>query len=213
MRSQQIFWDFDGTLVDTYPGMVAAFHQALVACRVNDFEIDDDDVYRTMRQHSLGTALQRFSAEYQLDQDRLAKIYQRKVAPMLSSAQPFKGAKTILASITAAGGRNFLLTHRDAQALDRLDELNLKQYFTGFVTASDNYPRKPDPTSLQALCRQFDVDPQAALMVGDRTLDVTAGHRAGMAGALFDLDHLIVADSQPEFRTAELAELQAWLLV
>ena len=37
MRYSQLFWDFDGTLVDTYPGMVAAFGEALVASGVNDF--------------------------------------------------------------------------------------------------------------------------------------------------------------------------------
>lgn len=211
MRYQQLFWDFDGTLVDTYPGMVAAFATALTQLGVNDFEIDQSAIYKAMRQHSLGTALQQFSAEYTLNRDSLNDRYQRLAAPKLDQAVAFAGAAELLATVTSAGGRNFLLTHRDARALDRLAALGLKGYFSGAVTAADDYPRKPDPASLNALCRQYQVDPHTAIMIGDRNLDVQAGHRAGMAGALFDPEHLIVEESQPEVRVTRLAELQDWL--
>ena len=211
MRYQQVFWDFDGTLVDTYPGMVKAFGEALVACGVNDFEIDSEDIYRAMRQHSLGTAYQRFTAEYQVDRDRLSKIYEQLAAPLLNETVAFPGVAELLAAVVAAGGRNFLLTHRNRRALDRLTTLHLDQYFSGYVTKDDDYPRKPDPTSLLALCQQYSVDPHAAIMIGDRNLDVAAGHRAGMAGALFDPEHLIVDESQPEIRVTRMADLQAWM--
>lgn len=211
MRYQQLFWDFDGTLVNTYPGMVTAFGEALEACGVNNFELDEEEIYKAMRQHSLGSALQRFTAEYRLNRDRLAKVYQKQAAPRLKDAAAFPGVADLLAAVVAAGGRNFLLTHRDHHAMDRLSQLNLAQYFTGAVTADDDFPRKPDPTSLQALMHRYDVDRQMGLMIGDRNLDVQAGHRAGMAGALFDPEHLIVDESQPEIRVIRFAELQAWL--
>ncbi|WP_125762803.1 HAD-IA family hydrolase [Levilactobacillus mulengensis] len=211
MRYQQLFWDFDGTLVDTYPGMVAAFCDALEACGVNNFELDEDEIYKAMRQHSLGNALQRFTAEFRLNRERLAKVYQQEAAPRLKDAPAFAGVAEVLAANVAAGGRNFLLTHRDHHAMDRLSQLNLAQYFTGAVTADDDYPRKPDPTSLIALSKQYDVQREDALMIGDRNLDVQAGHRAGMAGALFDPEHLIVDESQPEIRVIRYAELQDWL--
>lgn len=211
MRYQQLFWDFDGTLVNTYPGMVKAFGEALVACGVNDFEIDSEDIYRSMRQHSLGRAYQRFTAEYQVDRARLTKIYERLAAPLLDETQAFPGAAELLAQVTAAGGRNFLLTHRDHRALERLAVLGLDQFFSGYVTKDDDFPRKPDPTSLLALCQKYDVVKSEAIMIGDRNLDVAAGHRAGMAGALFDPEHLIVDESQPEVRVTRLADLQAWL--
>lgn len=212
MRYQQLFWDFDGTLVDTYPGMVAAFTTALTQTGVNAFEIDQPAIYQAMRQHSMGTALRQFSAEYGVSQDRLTNLYQRQAAPKLATAPAFAGSAAILQTVTMHGGRNFLLTHRDQRAIDRLKDLGLWGEFSGAVTASDDYPRKPDPTSLNALCQEYGVLPQDALMVGDRNLDIQAAHRAGMAGALFDPEHLIVDESQPEVRVIRLAELQAWLL-
>ena len=212
MRYQQLFWDFDGTLVNTYPGMVRAFATALTQLGVNEFELDQVAIYQAMRQHSLRTALQRFSAEYGLNQAALRDRYQRLAAPKLKQATAFDGAAELLRTVTAAGGRNFLVTHRDAQALERLTELGLGAEFSGAITATDRYPRKPDPTGLQALVAQYQVDLQSALMIGDRNLDVQAGHRAGMAGALFDPEHLIVAESQPECRVTRLADLRTWLL-
>lgn len=211
MRYLQLFWDFDGTLVNTYPGMVDAFGEALMAAGVNDFEIDELAIYKAMRQHSLGTALQQFSAEFAMSRDRLNTLYQRFAAPKLTVAQPFEGAADLLRAVVAAGGRNFLLTHRDTGALDRLEALDLRELFSGAVTAADDYPRKPDPASLNALAAQYAVDPHTAIMIGDRNLDVQAGHRAGMAGALFDPEHLIVDESQPEIRVTRLADLQTWL--
>ena len=49
----QLFWDFDGTLFDTYPKMVAAFMQALSDLGIDDVEIDEHQIYETMRQHDV----------------------------------------------------------------------------------------------------------------------------------------------------------------
>lgn len=212
MRYQQLFWDFDGTLVNTYPGMVTAFHRALEDNGVNDFEIDDLAIYQAMRQHSLGTALQRFAAEFSVDRGRLQQLYRHHATPQLTTAAPFTGVSALLRMVQDQGGRNFVLTHRDNGALDRLSALGLSGFFSGAVTAADDYPRKPDPTSLRALMQRYAVEPATAIMIGDRNLDVQAGHRAGMAGALFDPEHLIVDESQPEVRVTQMAELQAWLL-
>ncbi|KRN98337.1 P-Ser-HPr phosphatase [Levilactobacillus paucivorans] len=213
MRYQHYFWDFDGTLVNTYPGMVRAFSDALVASGVNDFEIDTEAIYQAMRQHSVGTAFQRFMAEYQLDEERLRKIYQRSVGEAIANAGVFDGVADLLSAIVAAGGHNYLETHRDKGALDFLGDLGLADYFTDMVTADDHFPRKPDPSGLQSLLTRYDIDPKAAIMIGDRNLDIAAGHRAGMAGAMFDPEHMIVDESQPEVRVTRMAELQEWLSV
>jgi len=211
MRYQDFFWDFDGTLVDTYPGMVRAFSAALIASGVNDFEIDQGAIMQAMRQHSFGTALQQFCAEYQLDQHRVKRLYDLKMPAEFPTAPAFKGLADILTWITDQGGRNFLLTHRDHAAIERLTALDVWSTFSGAVTKDDDFPRKPDPASLLSLCKQYAVDRQRAVMIGDRNLDIQAAQRAGMAGILFDPDHRISLDSQPVVRVTQLPELQAWL--
>ncbi|WP_252893536.1 hypothetical protein [Lentilactobacillus senioris] len=47
--------------------------------------------------------------------------------------------------------------------------------------------------------------------MGDRELDVLAGHNANIASSLFDPDGLIVQTGDPEIRVAAMPELKLWL--
>lgn len=101
-----------------------------------------------------------------------------------------------------------MLTHRNESAKEILKRDGLLEYFKDFVTADDNFKRKPDPESLDYLLDKHQIDRKTAVMVGDRTLDVDAGHNAGIAGILFDPDGLIKADScRPEQQIKTLKEL------
>lgn len=82
MRYQTYFWDFDGTLFDTYPIMVDAFMQALQRQHVSEIEMDEVEYYEVMRRHSLGTAVQQFSSMYGVDATRLEQDYRRIEATM-----------------------------------------------------------------------------------------------------------------------------------
>ena len=53
----------------------------------------------------------------------------------------------------------------------------LSKTLTGIVTASDRFPRKPDPTAINALVEHYGLDPQVTVMIGDRAIDVEAGQK------------------------------------
>ncbi|WP_191981017.1 HAD-IA family hydrolase [Levilactobacillus bambusae] len=211
MRYSQIFWDFDGTIMNTYPSMVEAVVKALTQMGISEFEIDDGEIYEAMRQSDLETALTQASAMYNLDKAALKDRYEANEKSMVKTAKPFLGVPEILQFVVDNGGRNFLLTHRDQSALKGLEAERLASFFTGTVTKDQPFPRKPNPASLESLMTTYVVDKDAAMMVGDRNLDVEAGHNAGIAGALFDPDHLIRVYSNPEIRVSQMPELEEWL--
>ncbi|KRK49417.1 HAD-IA family hydrolase [Secundilactobacillus kimchicus] len=212
MTIHTLIWDFDGTLFDTYPFMVAAFKQALNQLGIDDIEIDDQEIYETMRQHALGTALQQFSAEFGLSRDQLNDRYRQIEPTLIGEAKPFDGVSHLLNRHLANGGRHFLLTHRNQSALTLLADNGLATAFSGTVTGDSPYPRKPDPAALNALIETYAIDRTTAVMVGDRTLDIEAGHNAGIRGALFDPGRLINdKNSHPEFLATQMAELEAAL--
>lgn len=198
------FWDFDGTLYDTYPEMVASFAAALAQ---KNFKADRDAIYHQMRWHSLGWTVKYYSQKFGLDPADLRKAYDAIEAHKFDSAESFPYADAVCSAVRNQGGRNFLLTHRDKRAIDLLERDGLKADFSGFVTGNDDFPRKPDPASLLYLCRKYAVDPAQSAMVGDRKLDVAAGHNAGMAGILFDADSLIEDTGNPDQRIVSLKEL------
>ena len=44
----------------------------------------------------------------------------------------------------------------------------------------EGVPRKPDPAGALAICRELDILPQETMFVGDTSVDVLTGVRAGM---------------------------------
>lgn len=211
MMINQLFWDFDGTLYDTYPAMVAAFHQALIEMHIDDLEIDDHSIYTTMRQQSLGTAFTQFAAEYGIAIKELKKKYYSREVEEVKKAKPIAGVPDILKTAITHGGANYLLTHRNDQAKELLKKDHLDVLFADAVTADMPFSRKPKPDSLNYLIEKHAVNRDAAIMIGDRELDILAGHNANIAAGLFDPDALIVQTGNPEIRVSQMAELGLWL--
>lgn len=213
MKYQTFFWDFDGTIFDTYPIMVQAFMTALTQQQVSELELDEQDIYETMRQHSLGTALQKFSAEFSIQADQLEQDYRQNERGQIAQAKPFDGMVDLLQQLADAGGKHYLLTHRNQSAMQLLQAAGIKKLFTDEVTSEQPFPRKPNPASLNALIKRHEVQKASAIMIGDRTLDVDAGHNAGIAGALFDPGRLIDGGpSHPEINVTNVIGLRDALL-
>ena len=201
---REFLWDLDGTLLDTYPAMVAAFQQAVVALGGT---ITAAATYRLMRQQSVGYAEKTVAAQYGWNWHDLRTGYQQLEPRLQQAPAAFDGAKAVLAQVQAVGGHNYLMTHRDESAQAYLKQAGLDQYFTDAVTAAQPFPRKPDPAALNYLLDRHHVDRQQAVMVGDRNLDIDAGHNAGIAGYLFDVDQLIDVTSAPEIQVTDLKAL------
>ena len=53
MEYKNYFWDFDGTLYNSYPGMVRAFVETL---KTQEIELDSKEVYKIMREASVRKA-------------------------------------------------------------------------------------------------------------------------------------------------------------
>ncbi|GBG95006.1 phosphoglycolate phosphatase haloacid dehalogenase hydrolase [Ligilactobacillus salitolerans] len=212
MSYKNFFWDFDGTLYDTYQIMPLAYTKAWQAA---GFEVNGKQAYEAMRLNSLGQAFKQQQEQFKLSSAQLKEVrqtYNEFEQKSLKQAQAFPGATTVLAAVAAGGGQNFLLTHRDQGAIDLLERDGLRQYFTGMITANDHFARKPAPDSLNYLLAQYQISPQTAIMVGDRSLDIEAAHRAGMAGALYDPDQLLVSQAiQAEISLNSSLELKKYV--
>ncbi|KRL38460.1 HAD-IA family hydrolase [Liquorilactobacillus uvarum] len=199
------FWDFDGTLYDTYRGMVKSFVEA---CTAYNFSVERDQIYKSMRRTSLHQTFDKFLK--QVDSKKKKMIvdkYQIIEKSEQADDLPFEGAVEVCNWVIKQGGRNFLVTHRNKSALSLIERDQFKNLFTGYVTSENNFPRKPDPASLNFLCEQYQVDKNNAFMIGDRALDVNAAHQAGIKGILFDPDDIIVAKVVPDRRIKRLLEI------
>ena len=185
---KNLIWDFDGTLYDTYAVMLDALQQT-----AQDFEITEltnVDLYRMMKLKSVRFVTDYVQRIYGVDQTAFSTTYHRYEHAQQIQPRPYPGAAEILTLIVQRGGLNLLDTHRDQQAQEFLQHDNLAQYFIGGITASDDFPRKPDPSAILALLQRYQLNPEETAMVGDRRLDILAGVNAKIATIYFNVDHL-----------------------
>ncbi len=188
MKFKHYFWDYDGTLFNTYPSVTKGF---LLALKEFGKDIDYGDTFELTKQ-SLGFAAKTLAERYHLDKDDiLARYYEHaKVEETFETMRPFTGARETLEEIVRQGGVNYLYTHRGKGGAETVSHYGMGDLFADSITKDDGFPRKPAPDALNYLVNKHRLDPKECVMVGDRALDVEAGLNAKMSGVLLDPDGL-----------------------
>ncbi|HFX3842037.1 TPA: HAD-IA family hydrolase [Enterococcus faecium] len=178
-------WDFDGTLFDTYPAMVDGAWQAL-----KDFGIsmDKKEIYFKMKKYSTSYLIN----ESNLNAREFNELFHRYEKESTEVSRPFPETKQVLEMLKDNGGRHFILTHRLTESTwGLLKEHRLAQLIEEVVGIDQDFPRKPDPASLNYLIDTFHLERTDTMMIGDRRLDIEAGKNAGVATCLYDIDHFL----------------------
>ena len=180
---RHVFWDFDGTLLDSYPAMVRAFVAAAAEHGVTVAPERALDLMKNCLRHCCEV----IGAENGIDPLALVRTFRRhEEAELRRGLPPMPGIPEALEALQEAGYRNYVATHRDLACRDLLEQSGLLRYFSGFVTEEDGLPRKPAPDMLLHLMHAHGLDPAACMMIGDRPLDTESGMNAGVISILID---------------------------
>lgn len=180
-------WDLDGTLMDTYPGMVEAFCKAMA---VMGIDVAPERVLDLMKV-KLGHCCRIIAEENGLTKQQVMDAFQAEeilLAP--EKTWPLPGIPEALQALKTQGCRHFVATHRERRtALPHLTHAELMALFDGGVYGDDGFPSKPAPDMLLHLIREHRLDPARCVMIGDRPLDIGAGRAAGMRTCLIDTEN------------------------
>lgn len=180
---RNIIWDLDGTLFDTYPAISRAFEAALKSLGA---QTSLDRIARLAR-ISIGHCARSLAEEFQLNEDELGTAFVAQYDAVPPEAQPpFPGVKGVCARIHTTGGKNVIVTHRrETGTIRLLAAHHLAEYFAGYITAENGYPRKPDPAAFTAVMELHHLKPAETMTVGDRDIDILAGRAAGIMTCFF----------------------------
>lgn len=174
----------DGTLADTDDAYIA---RAARLIRPFDFVFPQGDPTRFLRWGLMTTEtplnwLMTVPDQLHLDQPLATAVdYLNRIrghgAP--SSFLIIPGAQAMLDSL-AARYPLALVTSRDRRGVDAfLDQFELRRYFRVAVSALTARHIKPHPAPVLHAAGHLGVAASACLMVGDTTVDIRAGRRAG----------------------------------
>lgn len=176
MNYHDYIWDLGGTLLDNYEISTQAFVETLATFGVI---AEHDAVYAKLKE-STAAAIAYFIPKT----PSFLETYKKNEAKHLENPLLFKGSKEILEKIVQSGGRNFLVSHRNAQVLSLLEVTGILLYFTEVVTSESGFARKPSPESMLYLKNKYQID--SGLVIGDREIDRQAGQAAGFETLLVD---------------------------
>lgn len=202
MMIKHIIWDFDGTLFDSYPGMVNAFLRAL---KKYEIEAEYDEVLKLFL-NSEKTAVQYYQNQFLLGEE-LTEVYQDEKSHIdLSNMLPFPYAKEVCQRIKEAGRYNYILTHRGSTTYDILRKNGMVELFTEIVTKDNQFARKPDPEAIYYLLDKYQIHPKEAMIVGDREIEILLGQKAKVKTCFYESGNR-EPELQVDYRVKSLEEV------
>ncbi|PXW97024.1 phosphoglycolate phosphatase [Sphaerotilus hippei] len=211
-RYDLVVFDWDGTLFDSTALIVRSIQ---AACR--DLGVPEPDDERASYVIGLGLHDALAHAVPGLPEamyPELGRRYRQHYFRDQQHVTLFDGVEVMLEALRARNHWLGVATGKSRQGLDEALRLSgLRPMFDSTRTA-DETASKPDPRMLQELMREFGVEPDRTLMIGDTTHDLLLASNAGAHGVAVSYGaHELarLADHQPLYTAGNVAELHAWL--
>lgn len=172
-----VLFDFDGTLVDSYPAIAASVNH--VRARRHQPPLPESEVRKHVGrgpyyliEHTVGEA--------HVEED-LAEYRAHHPSVMLAGTKLLPGAISVLASLRRSGRRLALCSNKPRPfSQEILVHLGLREYFEVVIGPEDVDRPKPAPDMVKLALLQLGVSPTEALYVGDMSVDIQTGHGAGV---------------------------------
>ncbi len=173
-----VIFDFDGTLADTIPLIVASFnaacaeplgqvlsHEEVIA----RFGIPDAAMLRRELQNrpdAIETAIENYFRHYENAH---------------TMVQVFPGIQQLLEALQQRRTPLGVMTGKGRLAAEiSLRQLDWQHFFGSVITGDDVEQQKPHPEGVLRAARELNVAPERCLFIGDSPADIGAGKAAGM---------------------------------
>ena len=180
-----VFFDLDGTLLDTAEDFVITVNQMLT-----DHQYPEMDGHVIRRNVSAGSrALMKLAFNLtpgdELEQKRalFLQYYDRHIQDHRRStfAQPYPGILPLIEELERRDIAWGIVTNKPrSYALSLIRQIGLLERSHAIVCPEDVKKPKPDPEALFLACQQASCSSEACVYIGDHLRDIEAGKKAGM---------------------------------
>ncbi len=173
-----IFFDFDGTIADTAPGIVRTMEETF---RVMNLPIPAEEDMRATIGLPLSRALQILNDLSDEQAEEAATTY-RKLFPTYEAkfVNIFPDITEILQWLENKGIKMSIVTSRGADSLELIMRpRGIADFFEYRITNDDNLTPKPAPDMVLTLLERSGLQADEVLVVGDTTFDIGMGNNAG----------------------------------
>ncbi len=175
-RHPVVLFDFDGTLADTIPLIVASFQHTVRS-------VLGEEVTETEARSWIGRTLVDIFGERNPDHaEHLAETYRTwNLANHDRLIRAVDGLPDVLDALVAAGSRLGVVSSKSAHTVRRgLEAVGLRHDFAVIAGLEATTRHKPHPDPLLHAAAALSVDPSACAYAGDTVVDIRAARAAGM---------------------------------
>ena len=171
-HTRGIVFDFDGTLVDSYPLIEAAFAHVM---RTHRLDPQARELFRRSRGLPLPEQMKLIAPDAWQD---LVDTY-RSVDATLGHAQVFRGIPSLVRKLHRAGAPMGVVScKRRALVEAELEAAGLRGFFDVVIGYEDVTPPKPAPDPLIAAIARLNLKKLNTIYVGDSMVDLQTGRAA-----------------------------------
>ncbi len=186
-----IFFDLDGTLIDTNELIITSFQH--VFKNGLNIEVSKEEIIKTF-----GSPLSDVLGKY--FPDNVEEIVNEYVKYSLSIhdeyTKSFDGIEEGLISLRKKGIKLAVVTSkRRNTALRGLELFNLTKYFDVIVSPEDTEKHKPNGEPVMKACELLQVKPEEVIMVGDSHNDILCGKNANAKTCLVSYSLLPIEET------------------
>lgn len=215
-KLRSVFFDLDGTLLDTAPDLISALTAVLV-----DEGFPAPSSAAVKPYISKGAAgMVRFAVGDGIDETTQGHLVSRLVehyrAHIADNTRLYKGMETVLNELESRRLSWGIVTNKRASLTDPLiRKLNLHRRAVCVISGDSTKNRKPHPEPLFAACEKSGHVPPECVYIGDAERDIAAGRAAGMSTLAATYGYLDEDDEPKAWGACGLIakpiDLLAWL--
>ena len=184
MKEKLVVFDLDGTLLDTLPDIAYAINYALSAWDIEPLSLE---AIRLNVGHGLRNALYASVRDSQkiIEESDMGLMYELMMNTYVKHPSdhtvPYGGIIEMLEELTEEGVKLGVLSNKSDVLVKRIVADKLPHIPFSFVLGQcEEYPLKPDPTSLMAMVEKSGTSLSDTVYVGDSEVDWKTAANAGV---------------------------------
>ncbi|MBQ7491622.1 MAG: HAD-IA family hydrolase [Clostridia bacterium] len=177
-----VFFDLDGTLVNSLADIAAAVNGALEELGLPGYS---EAEYR----HKVGNGIRKLcqrtlpAGRENLLEELIGRYRRRYGENCTARTRPYAGTEAMLEDLRAAGLKTAVITNKPADQTARVMTLFRENAVDLVFGQQEPFPVKPDPASFFHVAEKLGLKPGEVVYCGDSDVDIRFAHNAGALGA------------------------------
>lgn len=197
-------FDVDGTLIDSYEGIIESIIEVLESVNINMNYADIKEYILKYSVHDLFIKVSNDNISYDLlnnkfKSSRIKTQYNYSFMP---------NALELINKLYDAGSKLFIFTHKSNVIEEILKDNNVDDKFIEVISQdSKEFVRKPSNSSLLYLINKYDLNKEETYYVGDRSIDIMCANNAGIKSIFYNVNDNIDESLNPTRIVNNLIEI------